>query len=179
MQDWNVVVSVRDRHYQKSRRLLEEYGLVSQTAFFNVLLLKVDSIETFLRRLQARYEAGTELRECLGHVVPVTTTFTFHSPAEFESGARQALLPWVPALAGKTFHVRMHRRGFKDRISSQEEERRLDRFLLERLADTGASARIDFDDPDEIIAVETVAQWAGLSFWMREDLLRYPFLRLD
>jgi hypothetical protein len=29
------------------------------------------------------------------------------------------------------------------------------------------------------VAVETVGTQAGLSLWTREDLKRYPFLRLD
>jgi hypothetical protein len=43
----------------------------------------------------------------------------------------------------------------------------------------GKPGRITFEDPDAIIAVETVAQWAGLSLWKREDLKQYPFIRLN
>ena len=43
----------------------------------------------------------------------------------------------LPILAGKNFHVRMHRRGFKGRISSHDEERFLDTILLEELGKIG------------------------------------------
>jgi tRNA(Ser,Leu) C12 N-acetylase TAN1 len=64
-------------------------------------------------------------------------------------------------------------------LSSQDEERHFDRYLIELMADKGRSARIDFADPDVIIAIETVGQWAGISWWTRDDLKRYPFLTLD
>jgi tRNA(Ser,Leu) C12 N-acetylase TAN1 len=86
-------------------------------------------------------------------------------------------LEYVPALADKAFHVRMHRRGFKGRIQRTQEEQLLDRALLESLTERGMTARIDFEDPDAILAVETVGDQAGMSLWLRMDLQRYPFLR--
>jgi tRNA(Ser,Leu) C12 N-acetylase TAN1 len=71
------------------------------------------------------------------------------------------------------------RRGFKGKIYSQEEGRFLDMCLLDALEKAGTSGRVAFDDPDHIIAVETVGSWAGISLWRREDLHRYPFIRLD
>ena len=88
-------------------------------------------------------------------------------------------LSWVLELAQSAFHVRMHRRGFKGRLSSQDEERFLDSVLLAALEEAGTPGRITFEDPDAIISVETVGQRAGMSFWRRDDLERYPFLRLD
>ena len=73
----------------------------------------------------------------------------------------------------------MHHRGFKGRISSHDEERFLDHLLLEELGKIGNPGHITFEDPDAIVVVETVGQQAGLSCWTREDLQRYPLLRLD
>jgi hypothetical protein len=36
----------------------------------------------------------------------------------------------VPELIGKRFHVRMHRRGFNGKLSSQQEAQFLDGFLF-------------------------------------------------
>jgi tRNA(Ser,Leu) C12 N-acetylase TAN1 len=47
------------------------------------------------------------------------------------------------------------------------------------LAAAGTPGSISFDDPDAIVAIESVGQRAGVSLWTREDLRRYPFLRLD
>jgi hypothetical protein len=55
----------------------------------------------------------------------------------------------------------------------------LDKVLLEALAQAGTPGQITFDDPDAIVAVETVGNRAGLALWTREDLQRYPFLNLD
>ena len=82
-------------------------------------------------------------------------------------------------LRGSSFHVRMHRRGFKGRLSSQREEQFLDHYILTRLEQEQCSGRITFDDPDAIITVETVGQRAGIALWSREERERYLFLNLD
>jgi hypothetical protein len=73
----------------------------------------------------------------------------------------------------------MHRRGFKGRLSSLEEERMLDEFLLKLTKEGSNLGHVTFEGPDVIIAVETVAHRAGLSLWTREDLHRYPFVRIE
>jgi tRNA(Ser,Leu) C12 N-acetylase TAN1 len=50
--------------------------------------------------------------------MPVQKKFSFQSPDEFEYKAKKEIEEWIPRLAGKAFHVRMHRRGFKDRLKS-------------------------------------------------------------
>ena len=111
--------------------------------------------------------------------MPVTHTFTFQTPAIFEEKARETVSPWIPGLAAMGFHIRMHRRGFKGKISSMEEERFLDNFILDALERAGTPGHITFEDPDAIIVVETIGQRAGLSLWTREELQRYPLLHLD
>jgi hypothetical protein len=64
-------------------------------------------------------------------------------------------------------------------MQSPEEERFLDAALLEALAAAGTPGSITFEDPDAIISIETAGNWAGMSLWTREDLERYPFLKLD
>jgi hypothetical protein len=179
MHDWNVVVSLHERKYTQARKLLEQLGSVSRTAYFNVLVMKMADISCLLDTLCQWVAEDPQLLTILARVMPVTQSFTFQTVEEFEAKAREASLNWVPNLGGKSFHIRMHRRGFKGRLSSQNEEGFLDGVLLEALAKTGKPGRITFDDPDAIIALETVDCQAGLSLWTREDLQRYPFLRLD
>jgi tRNA(Ser,Leu) C12 N-acetylase TAN1 len=177
--DWNVLVTTREGGFNRAYRLLREFGPVERTGFLNVLVLRVADPSTILGLLTERSSQEPDLAAVLGRVLPVTRTFTFQSPEEFEARARDAALAWVPDLAGKTFHVRLHRRGFKGRMASPEEERFLDGVLLEALQNAGTSGRITFDDPDAILAVETLGNQAGLSLWTREELRRYPLLRLD
>ncbi len=80
--------------------------------------------------------------------------------------------------AGKSFHVRMHRRGFKGKISTVKEERMLNEAILKSLEELGTPGHLNFEDPDAILAVETLGQQAGFSIWMREELNKYPFLKL-
>jgi len=63
----------------------------------------------------------------------------------------------------------MHRRGFRGRLSSQHEERFVDHFLMERLSEQGQEARIAFDDPDVIIALDSVGQRTGISLWTSQQ----------
>ncbi len=176
---WNVVVSLREHGFRRAFKLLQGLGAVYTTDFLNVLVMEVSNISRFLETLNAWVSDDPNLLKFLARVVPVTSTFSFQSPEEFETKAQEAVLYWLPQLAGKSFHVRMHRRGFKGRISSHDEERFLDHILLEELGKMGNPGRITFEDPDAIIVVETVGQQAGLSCWTREDLQRYPLLKLD
>jgi tRNA(Ser,Leu) C12 N-acetylase TAN1 len=176
---WNVVVNLHERGFRRAFKLLQGLGAVYTTDFLNVLVMEVSNIPHFLETLNAWVSDDPNLLELLARVVPVSCTFSFQSPEEFETKAKEAVLYWLPQLAGKSFHVRMHRRGFKGRISSHDEERFLDKIILEELVKIGNPGRITFEDPDAILVVETVGQQAGISCWTREDLQRYPLLKLD
>jgi tRNA(Ser,Leu) C12 N-acetylase TAN1 len=179
MHDWNMVVTVHETGFIKACRLLETMGRVSKTEFFNVLVMQVEDVRQTLDLLHQKLVEDPDISGLLARVVPATHTFTFQSPEIFETRAREIVSDWIPALADKSFHVRMRRRGFKGRMSSMEEERFLDEFLLDALEKTGTPGHIAFDNPDYIIAVETIGTRAGLSLWSREELQRYRLVRLD
>lgn len=179
MRDWNVIVTVTEHGFEIVRQLLAPFGALAKSNFYNVLLLKTADPLAFLEQVQDEISSGAELAAALSRVMPVERTFSFQSPDEFEYKARQAISDWIPRLAGKAFHVRMHRRGFKGRLKSVDEERFLDHFAMEELEARGETARIDFDDPDVIVSVETIGNDAGISFWTREVRKRYPVLKLD
>ncbi|UCH75540.1 MAG: hypothetical protein JSU82_06835 [Rhodospirillales bacterium] len=174
-----VLATTREKGFDRARQLLGQFGRVFRTDYFNVLLLVPDEPQTFLDRFAAMVRNVPHVMEALSRVVPAEADFSFASPQEFEARARDIVLGWAGRFHGKSFHVRMHRRGFKGRLSSQHEERFLDEALLRRLEDEGAPGCINFDDPDAVIDIETVDNRAGLSCWTREDLQRYPFLRVD
>jgi tRNA(Ser,Leu) C12 N-acetylase TAN1 len=109
----------------------------------------------------------------------VSEGFDFHSAEEFDAKALAVARGWAARLGGRSFHVRLHRRGLKGRLPSQPHEQVLDRALLIALDAAGTPGRITFDDPDAIIDIETVGNRAGMSLWVRDDLKRYPFLRID
>lgn len=179
MRDWNVVATAMKDTWRQAKHFLSRFGKLEPSRFHNVMLLRVEEIDAFLRSFAEAVSEKGAGAEGVSHLFPARSTFTFNSREEFEAKARAAVLPLAPRLAGKAFHVRMHRRGFKGRISSQAEERALDGAILEALAAAGTPARITFDDPDAVIDVETVANRAGLSLWTRDEIKRYPFLKAD
>lgn len=179
MLDWNVVVTTHENRYRHARAFLAPMGELCDTDFYNVLVMRVDEPEVFLARIEQHLDAFPEARQTLARVLPVTVTFRYQTPEEFERKAVDVVRGWLAQLAGKRFHVRMHRRGFKGRLSSLEEERFLDHFVIEELIKQGQEAIIDFANPDWIIALDTVSQRAGLSLWSREARLRYSLLKLD
>jgi hypothetical protein len=89
------------------------------------------------------------------------------------------MLDWLPLLADRSFHVRLHRRGERHVLRSPEIERILDDDVLDGTRNLGAPARISFADADLIIAIDTVDHRTGLALWSREDLARYRLLRPD
>jgi len=177
--DWNVVVTVHRGGFKDACQFLEQFGTVEQTPYYNVLVMRVADVHDFLERLHAWATSCTDVKTFLASVVPVTHTFVFHTPEEFEQRATEIALKWTPFFVGKRFHVRMHRRGFSGQLPSPEEERFLDTVLMDALADDDVQGRIGFNDPDAIVAVETVDDRAGLSLWTREDLGQYPLLKVD
>jgi len=179
MNDWNVVITVYDDGYNQARKLLERHGKVDRTDYFNILLMQTADPRQLLDSLQEEADRDPDSIRPLARVMPVVQTFTFQTAADFEAKARKAVWDWLPELGGKSFHLRMHRRGFKGKLSSMDEERFLDTYLLEALEMAGTEGEITFDDPDAILALETVGPRAGLSLWTREDLERYPLLHLD
>ncbi len=181
MNDWNVVVTLFQdpRSFRRARNILRQLGEVSATEFHNVLVMRVENIAGFLRDFSAMVSVEPGIQNDISRVIPLTETFEFHDRQEFEDKARKIALSWVPRLKGFSFHVRLHRRGLKGALMSPTEERFLDEALLAALEEAHAPGRISFEDPDAVIDVESVGHRAGMSLWTRDDLVLYPFLKVD
>lgn len=179
MKDWNVVISVNEKGFRQATNILKEFGPISKTEFFNVLVMNVEDIPGMCETLKKRLEDDKFYLSFLSRLIPVTKSFIFQTPDEFEQKVKETISEWVLQLQGKGFHVRMRRRGFKGRLSSQEEEKMIDEFLLELTKESGIPGHVTFEEPDVIIAIETVAHRAGLSLWTHEDLQKYPFVRVE
>ena len=174
--DWNVVVTLPEATYREARLHLSRFGIVRRTRYYNVITLKVTDAAAFLHEFEAAVAKAPGLLNFVSHVVPAETAFDFGDAAAFEMRARELAIGWAERLAGTRFHVRLHRRGFKGVLSTPKEERFLDEALLDALEKHGTPGRIDFDDPDAVIQIETIDGRAGMSLWTRDDLRRCPFL---
>jgi tRNA(Ser,Leu) C12 N-acetylase TAN1 len=177
--DWNVVISTRGDAYRAARAALREFGKVRRTEYFNVLVMKIDDIASFLEDLRSLAGINPALIKEIGHVAPASAVFDFATAQEFEGKLREVASPRIAELAGKSFHCRIHGRGLRPLISSRTAEQNLNRALLDALAAGGTPGTLDYTDPDAVIAVETVGHRAGVSLWTRSDLVKYPFLHAD
>ena len=178
--DWNVVVTLRQGAYREGARMLSELGQVGRTNYRHVLAVHVEDVRTFLDALLERWERDRErLEGVLGHVIPVEDVFLFHTVEEFETRAGRILVRRAEELAGRSFHVRMHRHGFKGVLSSREEESFLGERVLEELESRDETATVSFREPDVLVVVETISTRGGIAILEREDLDRYPFLGVE
>jgi tRNA(Ser,Leu) C12 N-acetylase TAN1 len=173
---WNVLVTFAEPTYRLARNLLARWGRLQRTEYHNVAVMAVCDPAAFLREFSKAVEQSPGILNAVSHVVPFEHMFDFTDAVEFEAKARNVALSYVPKLLGKSFHVRLHRRGLKGVISTPTEERFLDEALLEALMAAGGPGRISFEDPDCVLLIETVGQRGGLALWRREDLKSYPFL---
>ena len=176
MEAWNAIITAQENRLPEARRALRALGHVERTGFYNVLAMKVDEPEGFLERLERLFAEHPRVVESVASIFAAERSFDFSSTAEFESKAREAALAWVPDLAGKTFHVRVHRRGWKRTLVSPDEERALADALLAAIRETGNPARVTFEDPDAIVLIETIGGRAGMALRTRDDYRRHPLL---
>ena len=176
---WNVVVTIAENAFRDAHRLLSRWGRVMRTSFYNVLAVQVKDPHLFLTEFAAAVANAPHLLNIISRVVPAHHTFHFLTREEFEQKVRDIVLKWLPELAGTSFHVRIRRRGGKKVLSPRTTERFLDGMLLRALEAQGTPGRINFDDPDRIIQIETINDRAGVSLWSREHRLNYPFLGID
>lgn len=177
--NWNAVITVHEGGFAPVCRLLEPFGQVRKTEFFNTLVMRSADPYQLMAELHEQLAGNPVIAAWVSRFMPMQRLFTFQAVDEFELRSRETVLEWLPRLAHARFHVRMHRRGFKGKLSSAEEERFLDEFLLQNLVEAGTPGKVSFDDPDVIIALETIGTQAGLSLFDREELRRFPLLHLD
>jgi len=173
---WNTVITARRDRLPEARRVLRTLGHVQRTGFYNVLAMNVDEPQTFLERLERLVSDQPHLAESIASIFCAERCFDFSDTSEFEAKAREAGLAWAPQLAGKSFHVRVHRRGRKRTLVSPDEERALADVLLAATREMGNPARVTFDDPDAIVLIETIGGRAGVAILTRDEYRRHPLL---
>lgn len=179
MKDWNVVVSVFQDGYKRALLALQELGVAERSPYHNVLVMKVEDPVVLLDAIEKKTEDNPALYDAISRVAPATRNIDFRSEEELVEKAKLILGEWRPRLAGRSFHVRLRRRGTKHDLQTQETERRFNDAVVEATAKAGMSSKISFTDPDVVIAIDTIDNRAGLSMWTREDLARYHVLRPD
>lgn len=176
---WNLVATVHRESWREALGILGRYGRVRKTAYYNVVVMAVEDPRAVAEDLGARVAAEPGLMNFLSRVVPLETAFELGPLERVEERLAEAFAPTLPRLAGRSFHVRVHKRGPGKALSGHGLERALGDRLLAELAARGTPGRLAFDDPDLILVVEIVDQRAGVAAFDREQRARWPFLRLD
>ncbi len=173
MERWNVLVTGLMGTRRTVFEELKVLGKFKKTNFRDVYVGTVEDTEVFLDALRK----NIFLLPNVGKVIPIEKNFSFHLE-EFEDRLKETLIPYLPQLEGCSFFVRIERRGFKGKINSLSEEKVLDQFLLEELRKQDREGRIDFENPDYIVAVETLGGWCGVSLISRELKAKYPAIKI-
>jgi len=177
VKDWNVVISIYQEGFGPALRALREFGPAGPSPYHNVLVMKVEEPIAVLDAVERRIEEDPPLYDAISRIAPAVQSFEFHSSEEFHDKAKDAVLEWLPQLAGRSFHVRLHRRGQRHDLRTPDVERVLDDALLNALTQAGTPGTISFTDADAVIAIDTIDDRAGIGFWTREDLKQHRLLR--
>lgn len=179
MTDWNVVVSVFHDGFTRALRALQKLGVAERSPYHNVLVMKVDDPVVLLEALEKRTQEYPALYDAISRVAPAVRDFDFLSEAEFVEKAKSIIREWLPRLAGRSFHVRLRRRGTIHELRTQDAERLFNDAIVDATTQVATPDKISFTDPDVVIAIDTVNNRAGLAMWTREELARFHLLRPD
>ena len=179
IQNWNVVVTVFQGGFKRAVRALRELGRVERSPYHNVLVMTVDNPLDLLDAIERRSADDPALYDAISRVAPASRCFDFTTASEFCEQSQAIALEWLPGLANRSFHVRVHGRGLGRYLHTQDAERLIDDALLAALEKEGVPGAVSFDDPDAVIAIDSVDNRAGMALWTRDDLKRHPLLRPD
>jgi tRNA(Ser,Leu) C12 N-acetylase TAN1 len=180
---WNVLITAqegaaRDLKRLVSATLMRRHGHFWRSDFRNVLLGEVQEPQAFLQALAAELERKPFAAAWLGKALPIVVTFRVQ-PEGFPEDVESHLAGLLDAIQGKSFHVRVERRGHKGTLRTQDLERRFGEFLWQRLIERHLQPAVTFKDPDIVVAVEIAGRSAGIALISRELRQNFPFVKID
>jgi tRNA(Ser,Leu) C12 N-acetylase TAN1 len=175
--DWNLVVTARSGRRSDLVYALRPIVKLRHAGFPDVSIGRAADVDACLAAIAVRADRDL-VPEVLARVVPVARTFLIAAP-ELEAQLLAETASYVDALVGRSFHVRVERRGQKEVARSDTLERRLGTGLVDALRARGAEPRVTFDDPECIVAVELVGRVCGIGLVDRELRRRFPFVRVS
>jgi tRNA(Ser,Leu) C12 N-acetylase TAN1 len=77
-----------------------------------------------------------------------------------------------------SFCVRIERRGFAHELKTQDLERAIGEHLHALAEAQGKPMRTVFDDPDSVVAAETLGSECGVALLPRSLREHYPFVQI-
>jgi len=177
--DWNVVVTVMPgpHHERDLLGALSRFGRFRRTPFKGVCAGRAEDTLAFLDAIKAARDAAEPWAATIGRVIPVERTFPF-MPESLLDQLKAAMEPFVEQLASGTFCVRLERSGMVGLLDSPRIEREVADHIAALAEKRGVQLTTALDNPDFLIAAETVGGECGVMLLTRALRSRYPFLQL-
>lgn len=177
MQPWNVVVTCRRNGERGAADALRFFGNFHTMGFRDVLAGRVEDRPWFVEELRKAREAGDPMWRFIRRIVPIDAVFTFTLET-----FRERLGEVIDEVAGRVpagpFYVRIERRGHKGEIPTPEVEREMDGRIIAAHERMGSASRVDFKEFRAAVAVETFHDVGGVGVLLREEMEKYPFLKV-
>ncbi len=174
---WNVLATAKDKQQRHLAKRLRRFGDFRWTQFRGVLVGRVEDQQAFFEQLRRCEENEPGFLRPLAKMVPIDRLFTF-TVENLPTVLKSMMADYVDVIDSGTFYVRVERRGHAGAFHSRELEQELDRAVVESSAVRGEAPVVSFDDPDVILAVETVGDECGVGALTRALRSRFPFIRV-
>jgi len=175
---WNILVTSLEGQRESLLSVLRSLARFRRGGFPNVLVATVDDPWTFLGTLRDAYERGPVLRSALGKAIPIERTVRLSDPAAFVDEVAALLEPLAKRLVGRTFFVRVFRRGFRGVIDSTRAEGEIGARLVAMLESAGDRPTVRFRDADMVVSIESLRDEVGVALLDRELRAMFPFVRV-
>lgn len=175
---WNLLVTSLEGQREALLGALRPLARFRRGGFPNVLVATVDDPRAFLSTLRDAHAASSVVRASLGKAIPIDRTVRFADATTFVDDAAATVEPLCERLLGRTFFVRVFRRGFRGAIDSTRAEGEIGARLVALLEARGDRPRVRFADPDVVVTIETLRDEVGVGLLDRELRAAYPFVRV-
>lgn len=177
MDDWNLLATSVEGARPVLLARLRRYGPFRGAGYRNVAIGRIDDVAAFFATLRDDLARDTILAAALARILPIAHTFRLDDSDPVES-LESALVALHPRMAGRSFFVRLERRGLHGTLHSSAVERTLGATLWRLDEAAGHQPRVTFTDPDVIVAIETLGDRAGIALIDRPLREAYPFVRM-
>jgi tRNA(Ser,Leu) C12 N-acetylase TAN1 len=176
--DWNLIVTAQEGMAQDLRRALRPVVALRGSGFRNVFAARVDDPDAALVAAGALLERQPFVALWLARMLPIARTFTVDL-ARLDAQLTDEVAPLLDRLAGRTFFVRVERRGHRGAVHAHATEQTLGTSIFTALERRGDEPRVRFTDPDVVVAVELLGDVGGLALVTRDQRRRFPFVRVS
>jgi tRNA(Ser,Leu) C12 N-acetylase TAN1 len=174
--DWNVLATSVEGARPVLLGGLRRHGAFRGAGYRNVLIGRVVDRSAFFAALREDLARAPLLAAAIGRVLPIDQVLQLD-----EDDPQASLEPAIAALGARvagSFFVRLERRGLHGALHSSEAERTLGATLWRAIEATGHTPRVTFQDPDVVVAIETLGPRAGIALVDRTLRQTYPFIRI-